>query len=131
MNLTCFPFLQHVPLITQTLTPMRPKPILTIPLTSTKIPPQTLILKQQPGNAYPEKNLPKTHPKISLLQKNATPLLNVIKLKVPQNVDWHLKMFLKFMFYWRRLSNSPANSHKSSILELSWAWEPTYSSGAR
>ena len=42
-----------------------------------------------------------------------------------------LPMWTKQTLYWRRLWPSPIGTNELLELELSWAWEPMYSSGAR
>ena len=40
------------------------------------------------------------------------------------------RMMKNFLLKWWRLMLSPARSHESLSMELSWTWEPTYKEGA-
>ena len=45
--------------------------------------------------------------------------------KLPKK-EGFLRMVQQKIRYWRRLYTNPARSNESIIMELLWAWEPTY-----
>ena len=57
----------------------------------------------------------------------------LLKLRVVKTQNRHLKgccLQMVITIYWRRLLCSPANPNELLGMELLWAWEPMYSSGA-
>ena len=47
------------------------------------------------------------------------------QIEVPKNKGF-LREVQQKIRYWRRLATSPARSNEFIVMELSWAWEPTY-----